>query len=57
MTEPAVQEKINMYDRVILALRDTWPAPVDGHAPCSRSDLELLDMMSFLEGERNRLRE
>jgi hypothetical protein len=45
-----------MYDRVILALRATWPAPVDGQGPCSRSELDLFDMMKFLEEERNRLR-
>ena len=42
-----------MYDRCILDLRATWPAPVDGQAPCSRSELELLDMIKFLEEERN----
>lgn len=55
--QQAVREKIDMYDRVILALRGTWPAPVDGHAPCGRSELELLDMVYFLEEERNRLRQ
>ena len=47
-------EKIEMYDRVVLHLRATWPAPVDGHAPCSTSELELLAMMRFLEEERDR---
>ena len=34
MTQLAVREKIDIYDRIILALRAAWPAPVDGHAPC-----------------------
>ena len=53
MTQLAVREKIDIYDRIILALRAAWPAPVDGHAPCSASELELLSMMRFLEEERD----
>ena len=54
MTQLAVREKIEMYDRVVLHLRATWPAPVDGYAPCSTSELELLAMMRFLAEERDR---
>ena len=54
MMNETEREKIDMYDRVILALRATWPAPVDGHAPCGRSELELLDMIKFLQEEHTR---
>ena len=51
-----IREKINMYDRCIIASRDTWPAPGGGHAPCSRSKSDLLDVNKFLKRERDHLR-